>query len=135
MCLSCEGKKEDWVVLESWATGGLKSTGVLIKARTWAKTYKNTFVFIFSNAVVLDGTTRDVFVDAHYVGTALTPGEPLLALGGVWAGGYEGMAMKPSQHGGDLLTKLKEVIPATAPAAAHGIYGKHGSLPSQIKQI
>ncbi len=126
MCYYCNksGASKAYInKMEMWADNGLPYTNLLVLVRPTAETDPNTYVFIFKNALTIDGLPRDVYVDVHYEGDRITPGARRKAIGGLWMPGIKG-AMKPSQHGGELLRQLLAELPSNAPSG--GIAGVWG---------
>lgn len=131
MCTYCTSNAITIQAIELWATNGLPYTSLTILARPTAETYPNTYVFVFNNAVHVNGAMRDVKVDVHYQGNNITPGKPRLAIGGLWMTGIFG-AMKPQQHGGDLLQQLLAELPSNAPSIVTGTYGTNQPMPGGL---
>jgi hypothetical protein len=128
MCYHCNssGANQAYInLIETWADNGLPHSKITVLARPTAETYPNTFVFIFENAVTVDGLPYNVYVDVHYIGAAITAGAGIVAIGGLWIKGFRG-GMKPSQHGGELLLQLQAELPSNAPSG--GIAGVWGDL-------
>lgn len=115
MCDNCSAEK--WLIgaIESWAADP-KFTKKTVICRRTAATYPNTFVFVFTEAVMIGTWKRDIYVDVHYEGDAIEPGKKRNYLGGLWVKGVKDQDMKPQQHGGILKTYLEGATDATAPA-------------------
>ena len=133
MCFYCNKSGADHTYInnvEVWADNGLPYTNLTVLVRPTAQTWPNTYVFIFENALTVQGASRSVFVDVHYEGMQVTPGARKIAIGGLWIPGLKG-AMKPQQHGGELLSQLNAELPSNAPKGGiAGVYGdRTGSAP------
>jgi len=125
MCSHCSMKPAAVSIIETWADHGLTYTGQTVLTRPSAETYPNTYVFIFKGAVTVDGASKDVSIDVHYEGDKIEGGKARRAIGGLWMKGVEG-AMKPEQHGGEILRVLKANLPASAPKPpCDGKYGAY----------
>jgi hypothetical protein len=130
MCFYCTMSLTNTNRVDVWADNGVPHAKLTILARPSAETYPNTYVFIFNNALSIDGVSRNVFVDIHYEGDTITPGRSMVAIGGLWIPGIYG-AMKPTQHKGELLLQLKAELPSNAPSGGiAGVFGdKTGTQP------
>lgn len=131
MCIYCTSNANTIHAIELWAANGLPYTSLTILARPTAQAHPNTYVFVFNNAVHVNGAMRDVKVDVHYQGVNITPGQPMIALGGLWMTGVNG-AMKPQQHGGELLQQLRAELPSNAPSLVTGTYGANQPMPAGL---
>ncbi|WP_445365493.1 hypothetical protein ACJJJB_00375 [Microbulbifer sp. ANSA001] len=134
MCNSCYSSGATYTLInkiELWANNGLTYTDLECLVRSSAVTYPNTYVFVFKNAIIFNGTARKVYVDVHYVGNKIIPGSPRQAFGGLWVSGVGNQAMKPEQHGGVLLRQLKLELPSHAPkGGVKAVFGdRHGNRP------
>lgn len=81
----------------NWVDNHCPAEHTEILKRPSAETYPNTFVVMFSGTGLPTGMTK-IFLDVHYVGDKIEGGQPLQALGGLWATGFIG-ALKPEQEG------------------------------------
>ena len=140
MCYYCNKSGANQVYInhmEVWADNGLPYANLNVLARPTAETYPNTYVFIFKSALAIGGLVRDVYVDVHYEGGQITPGAQRKAIGGLWIPGIKG-AMKPSQHGGELLRQLLAELPSNAPSGGiGGVWGDqtgNAPLPNGLTQ-
>ncbi|MFA0811150.1 hypothetical protein [Microbulbifer epialgicus] len=125
MCVQCTADMNYQNKVNQWAVNGLPYTKMSILVRDKAVTYPNTFVFVFKDGPIFNGIRRTVKVDVHYEGNKIEPGRKLKAFGGLWISGIKG-AMKPQQHGGELLKQLKLEIPTLSPRG--GISAVYGDI-------
>lgn len=133
MCQYCSTRQTTIEAIERWANEGLPYTSLTVLARPTAETWRNTYVFVFHNAVLVEGQRRDVKVDVHYKGDRITPGADFLAFGGLWMTGVNG-AMKPEQHGGELRTQLSFELPRKAPKIVTGTFGRNVPMPNGLRR-
>jgi len=131
MCAHCTSSATTRAAIDRWANAGMPHTSLTVLARPTAETYPNTYVFVFNNAVQVNGVMRDVKVDVHYLGDRITAGAKRLAFGGLWMTGVYG-AMKPEQHGGELYNQLNAELPGNAPRLVTGTYGEDVDLPAGL---
>jgi hypothetical protein len=128
MCWYCTMGGLNINAVERWADDGLPYTKLTVLVRPTAETDPNTYVFIFEHALTLHGVARNVYVDMHYEGDAITPGARLKAVGGLWIPGIQG-CMKPTQHGGELLRQLLAELPSNAPrGGVSGVWGDRAGV-------
>lgn len=132
MCIHCTASWDYRNVIEAWADDGLPYANIKVLARPTAIAYPNTYVFIFEDAVTMNGVVCDVFVDVHYFVGAVPPA-PKLVIGGLWIRGLAG-DMKPQQHGGELLRQLMAELPHNPPTGGiAGVWGdRTGTAPLPV---
>ena len=123
MCTYCSMDDEAAGIIEAWADRGCPYSKLTILSRDSARTHPNTFVFFFENAVTVRGASKTVKVDVHYDGNKIEPGRNRVAIGGLWMTGING-AMKPQQHGKQLLRSLNSYTPGHSPKITDGLYGR-----------
>jgi hypothetical protein len=100
--------------LRSWVlTGKYKLYTPILLQRPSAITYPNTFVMMWKSVVIGGHTVSHVCLDLHYTGSSIKSGEPLQALGGMWAKGVYG-ALHPEQSLA-MRDKLRAVAPLNSP--------------------
>lgn len=137
MCNHCTIDERYIKILENWAYNGVPCSRLVVLVRPTAVAYPNTYVFVFKNALRMDGILRDVFVDVHFRGQWVTPGAQRRALGGLWVPGLQG-AMKPEQHGGLLRSALNAELPGAAPLigidAVYGDPNGTAPLPGELQR-
>jgi len=114
MCRHCTMSEYRQSKVESWVTAGCKADELIILQRPSAQSYPNTFVYMFKGVVLGFKRFDYVALDVHYAGDAIEEGKERVALGGLWIKGEHG-AMKPQQHGGNLLGKLNSITSDKAP--------------------
>lgn len=101
-------------VIWNWVNNDCPSATVTILKRPSAQSYPNTFVVMWSGTGLPPGMSK-ICLDVHYEGAQIEGGKPLLALGGLWATGFDG-ALKPEQHAtSGQKTALLRSIGGTAP--------------------
>lgn len=132
MCYACEASIDFTNAIEDWAKSGLPYRKIEVLARPSAIADPNTYVFIFKDALVIHGISRDVFLDIHYDGNSITPGARRKAFGGLWIAGIKNQAMKPQQHGGELRRQLEAEMPSNAPGAVDGVWGQGQPMPVNV---
>lgn len=130
MCRTCSASWHYIKAIENWVADGGPCKKMSALVRPSAVSDPNTFVYIFEDALSYNGQTRSIYVDVHYQGDSIQPGNAIKCFGGLWMPGVPG-DMKPEQHGGDLFTFLHSVLPRHAPATGiQAVFGdKTGKAP------
>jgi len=122
MCQYCTMDNRIIKAIEAWVDNSFSYTKMAVLKRPSAETHPNTFVFFLENALPVDGKLCTLKIDVHYKGHSITGGQDRIAIGGLWITGVKG-AMKPQQHGGQLLRSLNNELPGRSPAISDGTYG------------
>jgi hypothetical protein len=112
-------------ILENWGFNAVPYARLSVLVRPTSVAHPNTYVYIFQDALRMDGVMRSVNVDVHYEGQFAAPERSIRALGGLWVTGIGG-AIKPMQHGGRLRSALLAELPRISPRI--GIDTVYGDL-------
>ena len=109
----------------TWVDNHCPAATVTILQRPSAESYPNTFVVLWTGAGLPPGMTK-IWLDVHYVGDKIEGGKPLLALGGLWATGFDG-ALKPEQQANltqrnNLLAHIGNTSPDPSALGNYGMY-------------
>jgi hypothetical protein len=132
MCKFCKYNQDTIDLIEQWADDGMPCASMEVLARPTAEDDPNTYVFVFKNALHVQGAMRDVFLDVHYQGATIAPGAARKAFGGLWMKGVQG-DMKPEQHRGPVYRQAHIELPRRAPGIVDGTFGANVPVPLNVK--